>query len=217
MKLFNPVFVSLFSFFIFVSNLEAQGNIEGGLYTEYSQFGYYGQFAAGGVLYIPWKDRFTLNYEACIGRQNNRGFYAHAPAGALSGAYLIGQASGVTFLNYLGVLLFLVPEGVGMYVTEGKISTHISVNPLGFDYWYKRDPYDETGCLSGSIVFRLKMPLQGYSWPLFVAPQVAVTWLYGNSDPVGNPGLRAGVCIGFDAKNNPFRDDPFLDDPVLRH
>jgi hypothetical protein len=31
----------------------------------------------------------------------------------------------------------MLPEGVGFYATEGKMRMHVSINPFGFDYWYR--------------------------------------------------------------------------------
>lgn len=179
----------------------AQDHIEGGLYVEHFQLGYRSQQQIGGQLHIGIWDRFTLNWQMGIGPSAEGGFYAHAPAGFIGGMKLMraqSQYGQGNFLNYLGALLLVCPEGVGYYVTEGKMRMHVSLNPMGFDYWYRGNPYFEHGRMSGSVVFRCRL-MSNLKWPIYLAPQIAATVIYrlpedGTLDRIG---FRAGVTIGF--------------------
>lgn len=174
----------------------AQGNFEGGLYAEHYQLGYRAQLNFGIIVHAPLGDRFTLNYQIGLGPKLGGGLYVHAPVGAVAGAFLLANANDFDFLSTVGILTLLVPEGVGMYFGEGKMKMHASVNPLGFDYWHRRDPnYEEIPKVSGSLVFRVKMNT-GMEWPSFIAPQVAGTMIYTPGESTSRFGVRAGITIG---------------------
>jgi hypothetical protein len=181
--------------------LAAQDHIEGGLYLEHYQLGYRSQQQIGGQLHIGIGDRFTLNWQMGIGPAAEGGFYAHAPAGFIGGMKIMrvqSQYGQGNFLNYLGALLLVCPEGIGYYATEGKMRMHVSVNPLGFDYWYRRDPYFEHGRMSGSVVVRCRL-MSNLKWPIYLAPQIAASFIYRLPDDgtLDRIGFRAGVTIGF--------------------
>lgn len=190
---------------LFISRAYAQADwIEGGLYVEHYQLGYRSQQQIGGILHIGLGERFTANYQIGIGPANEGGFYFHAPAGLVGGMKLMNEQnsnpiiSSFPLFNNLGFLLCLLPEGVGAYMTEGKMRVHVSVNPLGFDYWYRREPYFEHGRVSGSIVVRWRL-MSNLKWPVYIAPQVAGTIIYRLPDDgtLERFGFRAGVTIGF--------------------
>ena len=75
---------------------------------------------------------------------------------------------------------------------------HVSANPLGFDYWLRRDPYFEHGRMSGSVVFRMRL-MSNLKWPIFIAPQVAATMIYRlpEDGTLDRYGFRVGVTIGY--------------------
>lgn len=186
---------------LFPVMIKAQDHFEGGLYAEYFQLGYRSQQQIGGQLHMGIGDRFTLNWQAGIGISNEGGFYGHAPAGFVGGMKLLRDRSIYTqgsVWNYLGTLLLVMPEGVGYYITEGKMRMHVSANPLGFDYWLRRDPYFEHGRMSGSVVFRMRL-MSNLKWPIFIAPQVAATMIYRlpEDGTLDRYGFRVGVTIGY--------------------
>ncbi|HTF05077.1 MAG TPA: hypothetical protein VK826_13710 [Bacteroidia bacterium] len=193
------LFLLLF-FFSFRSSAQID-HIEGGLYVEHFQLGYRSQQQIGGQLHIGIWERFTLNWQIGIGPAAEGGFYAHLPAGMVGGIKLMRDRpwfNSIPMLNNLGVLLMVCPEGVGYYVTEGKMRMHVSVNPLGFDYWLRRDPNFEHGRMSGSVVFRCRL-MSNLKWPIYIAPQIAATVIYRLPDDgtLDRIGFRAGVTIGF--------------------
>jgi hypothetical protein len=174
----------------------AQDGVEGGVYANYFQLGYRGQSSFGGQLHLPFGGIFTANYRVSIG-PSNKGLYLHAPAGMVAGAYLLSQAGSSDFLSTLGILLFVVPEGVGVYIKdEGKIRPHLSVNPLGFEYWHRKTPFDENAKMSGNICLRLKIE-SGVDWFDFVAPEVGGTWIYTPGQTTARYGFHAGLTIGY--------------------
>jgi hypothetical protein len=176
----------------------AQDELEGGVYAEHFQLGYRSQENFGGILHIPI-GAFTLNYQIGLGPKSGGGLYVHAPVGCVVGAWMLGNFSNFRFLTLLGALSIAVPEGVGVYLSEGdKISTHLSVNPLGFDYWYRRDEYEEIGRMSGSVVFRVKMRTN-LDFPAYIAPQLAATMIYrADRENFDQFGFRAGVTFGIE-------------------
>lgn len=192
----------LFLLFLLPLWSAAQGGIEGGLYFEHFQLGYRGQTSVGGMLHVPVGDRFTLNYQANIGLYSGRGFYAHAPVGAVAGIWLLTHTRGGglnNLVNGLGALLVIIPEGAGMYVTENRLKMHVSVNPLGFEYWRRWGGQgEETGKMSCNVVARFKMPTN-LKWNIYVAPQVAGTIIYTPGEKTDRFGVKAGVTFGFDA------------------
>jgi len=193
------LFLLLF-FFSFRSSAQID-HIEGGLYVEHFQLGYRSQQQIGGQLHIGIWERFTLNWQIGIGPAAEGGFYAHLPAGMVGGIKLMRDRpwfNSIPMLNNLGVLLMVCPEGVGYYVTEGKMRMHVSVNPLGFDYWLRRDPNFEHGRMSGSVVFRCRL-MSNLKWPIYIAPQETATVIYRLPDDgtLDRIGFRAGVTIGF--------------------
>ncbi len=197
--------IILFLFFAsIIFRLSAQSHFEGGLYLEHYQLGYKSQQQIGGQLMMGLGDRFTLNWQIGIGPAAGGGFYFHAPAGLIGGVKLMNQQrnnpwfNAMPYLNNLGILLCAMPEGIGYYATEGKLRMHVSLNPFGFDYWYRRDPFFEHGRMSGSMVVRCRL-MSNLKWPIYIAPQIAATFIYrvpedGTLDRIG---FRAGVTIGF--------------------
>lgn len=192
----------LLSFLSF--RVASQDFVEGGLYAEHFQLGYRSQQQIGGILHVGVMERFTLNWQIGIGPSAEGGIYAHAPAGFVGGMKLMRDQgshpiiNSFPLFNNLGFLLLLCPEGVGYYVTEGKMRIHVSVNPLGFDYWLRRDPYFEHGRMSGSVVIRGRL-MSNLKWPVYIAPQIAGTFIYRlpEDGTLERIGFRAGVTIGF--------------------
>lgn len=193
----------LLSFFTYRASAQVDW-IEGGIYAEHYQLGLRGQQQFGGQLFIGLGDRFTLNWQIGIGPTSEGGFYFHAPAGLIGGYKFMREQGSRPFINSLpwannlGLLLCAVPEGVGYYATEGKMRLHVSLNPLGFDYWYRREPYFEHGRMVGSMMIRCRL-MPDLKFPVYIAPQVGASFIYrppadGTLDRIG---FRAGVTIGF--------------------
>lgn len=177
----------------------AQGGVEGGLYANYFQLGYRGQTSFGGQLHIPIGDVFTLNYRLSLGPSNG-GLYVHAPAGAVAGGWLISNFNESELLGAIGFLMFAVPEGVGGYIkSEGKFRPYVSLNPLGIEYWHKKDPYEEFAKMSCNATFRMKMTT-GVSWLHYIAPEVSATYIYTPGTLTERIGFHIGITFGYQSE-----------------
>lgn len=200
--------VTLFLLLLFFSHrASAQLDwIEGGFYAEHYQLGYRSQQQFGGILHIGVGERLTLNWQIGLGPCAEGGYYFHAPAG-LVGGYLLMRNQGdpawyiinsLPVVNNIGALLMLCPEGVGYYVSDGKMRMHISANPLGFDYWKDRNTGFRAGRMSGTVVLRCRL-MSGLKWPIYLAPQIAGTYIYRDTEDTGlsRIGFRVGVTIGY--------------------
>ena len=172
--------------------------MEGGLYGEYFQLGDRGFQDLGIMFHYPFAERFTANYHLGFGTSFNGGFFVHAPGGVVAGLWILDHVENGGGLGYLTILLCAVPEGVGYYLpTKGKLTTHISINPLSVEYFYKGSVGEEWGKLSCNFVARFKMQT-GFKIPSYIAPQIAGTIIYTPGQTTARYGVRAGVTIGFE-------------------
>jgi hypothetical protein len=194
-------------FILLSCRASAQEWVEGGLYAEHYQLGYRSQQQIGGILHVGLLERFTVNWQIGLGPAGDGGYYFHAPAGLVAGYVLMRNQqnrpiiNALPLFNNLGALLFLCPEGVGYYVTQGKMRMHVSVNPLGFDFWRDRNTGFQVGRMSGSVVMRCRL-MSNMKWPIYLAPQVAATFIYRETEngALNRIGFRAGVTIGLSSE-----------------
>ncbi len=191
--------LALFMLSFFSISIFAQGNVEGGFYVEYFQLGERGFTDFGGMLHVPIGEKVTLNYHLGFGTSTNGGIFVHATGGAVAGFWVLNKLGGSGLqVGYLSFLFCLVPEGVGVYLpAKNKITTHISVNPLSVEYYYKSSPNEEWGKLGCDVVARFKMQT-GLKFPNYAAPQIAGTWIYTPGLSTGKFGIKAGVTFGFE-------------------
>jgi hypothetical protein len=179
----------------------AQNGIDIGLVAEHVQLPSKSMQSYGIMAYYKI-DQFTLNYHLGIGPSSQGGMYVHAPAGAAAAAFLLSKIDstrlGSRILGVAGILSLLIPEGVGFYTSEGeRFSTHVSVNPLGYEYWKRKDPYLEEWRLSGSVVFRLRaMVLPKYR--IFLSPHIGPVLTYKD----GHLGFKGGLVIGYSGEGD---------------
>lgn len=182
--------------------LSAQGKVEGGFYAEYFQLGERSFNDFGGMLHIPIGDVGTLNYHIGFGTSLNGGLFVHSTGGAAAGFWILNKLGGSGLrVGYLSFLLCLVPEGAGIYLpSKGKFKTHLSVNPLSVEYYYKGDPHQEWGKLGCDVVARFKMK-PNFKYPIYLAPQVSGTVIYTPGETTSQFGIKAGVTIGFESRD----------------
>ena len=192
--------VLLLSFFSIT--LFSQGKIEGGFYAGYFQLGDRSFNDFGGMLHIPVGDRATLNYHLGFGTSLNSGIYVHCTGGMVAGFWVLNKLNGSGFrAGYLSFLLCLVPEGVGLYLpSKGKFTTHISINPLSVEYFYRPRTGEEWGKMGCDIVARFKMR-SSFDLPVYFAPQVAATVIYTPGQTTSKFGLKAGFTLGFEGRD----------------
>lgn len=186
----------------FCTTLFSQGKVEGGFYAEYFQLGERSFNDFGGMLHIPIGERATLNYHIGFGTSLNGGIFVHSTGGAAAGFWILNELGGSGIrVGYLSFLLCLVPEGVGLYLpSKGKFATHLSINPLSVEYFYKNNPREEWGKLGCDLVARFKMQTN-LKWPIYIAPQVSGTVIYTPGEMTSKFGIKAGVTIGFEDKD----------------
>ena len=187
----------------FSITLSSQGKFEGGLYAGYFQLGERGFNDFGGILHVPIGDRVTLNYHIGFGTSLNSGLYIHSPAGLVGGLWVLNELGGSGLrIGYISLLCCLVPEGVGFYLpAKGNISPHISINPLGVEYFYRRATGEEWGKMSCDVVARFKMHTTFKKSGLYFAPQVAGTIIYTPGQTTSRFGLKAGITLGFEGRD----------------
>lgn len=196
-KTLAVILLSLFSITCF-----SQGKIEGGFYAEYFQLGDRGFNDFGGMLHIPIGERATLNYHLGVGTSLNGGVYAHCTGGMVAGFWVLDKMGGSGLrVGYLSFLLCLVPEGLGVYLPQkGKIATHVSINPLSVEYFYRSEnPHEEWAKLGCDVVARFKIR-STLKWPVYFAPQVAGTVIYTPGETTSQFGLKAGFTLGLEKK-----------------
>ncbi|CAN5870787.1 hypothetical protein BH11BAC7_BH11BAC7_14040 [soil metagenome] len=191
--------VMLFSCLAF--NAFSQDNIEGGFYGGYFQLGERSFNDFGLMLHIPVGSA-TLNYHLGFGTSINSGLYIHSPAGMAAGFWILNKLGGSGLrIGYLSFLLCLVPEGVGIYLpVKGNLSTHISINPLSLEYFYRGKTGEEWGKMGCDVVVRFKV-YSTFRENIYFAPQVAGTVIYTPGETTGRYGFKAGFTLGFERRD----------------
>ncbi len=197
----NLVFCFVVLFALVSSAIRAQNGIDIGVVAEHVQLPSR-SMQSFGIMAYGKIDRFTLNYHFGIGPSSLGGLYVHAPAGAAAAAFLLSKIDstrlGSRILGVAGILCLVIPEGVGFYTSQGeRFSTHISVNPLGYEYWKRNEPHLEEWRLSGSVVFRLRaLVLPKYR--IFLSPHIGPILTYKD----GNLGFKGGLVIGYSGESD---------------
>lgn len=191
--------VCLLSFFSITAF--SQGKLEGGFYAGYFQLGDRGFSDFGGMLHVPVGDVATLNYHLGVGSSINGGVYVHSPAGMIGGMWILSKLGGSGLrVGYLSLLLCIIPEGVGAYLpSKGNFKTHISINPLSVEYFYRGESPEEWGKMSCDVVARFKLN-STLKLPMYFAPQVAGTVIYTPGETTSRFGIKAGFTIGFQGR-----------------
>ncbi len=180
----------------------SQGEIEGGFYGGNFQLGDRGFNEFGAILHVPVGDAVTLNYHFGFGTSLNSGVYVHSTAGMIGGLWILSKLGGSGLeVGHLAFLMCIVPEGVGVYLpSKGNFKTHLSINPLGVEYFYRGATGEEWGKMSCDFVARFKLSTS-LKLPVYFAPQVAATVIYTPGETTSRYGFKAGVTIGFEGKD----------------
>lgn len=105
----------------------------------------------GIQLFLNIGKRLSLDYQVGGTRYVNSVYgNLHLPAGMGYGSMLLRDR------KPYGVLLFLIPEGVGYYFKEDHSGVHVSVRPFGMEYFHKLRSDEETYEQTASLCIRYR-------------------------------------------------------------
>lgn len=165
---------------------------------EHVQLGNRSMQSFGLGVHIPVGKHMGLNYRFGLGRTSDRKFYMRTTLGGATGGWLLGNVGdgiGSGFVEALGVILMLVPEGVSFDMDVGKtIKFRHYVNPLCADFIGNSNPADEEFLVTGSIGSSMRFPI-AKRW--YAMPHAGVKFNYKSSDI----GFEAGATIGLNLKD----------------
>jgi hypothetical protein len=136
----------------------------------------------GVQLFLNIGKRLSLDYQIGGTRYVNSVYgNMHVPAGMGYGSFLLRDR------KLYGAFLFLIPEGVGYYFKEDHSGVHVSVRPIGMEYFHKlkseQETYEQTASLS--IRYRYVAGTKGLAASAYVTP-----FTYWN-----DPGFRVAVGV----------------------
>ena len=193
MKKFYSIVIS---FIALLSYAQQPKNITIG--AEYSDNFRWKNYGASINFELPLNDKFALNYRFVIGGSTNGAMHIHSTAGGAVGSVILSAASNSEskFLNALGVVLFLIPEGFTYYLNSSDIhALGVYCSPLGIDYWKKTDTY-EYFRFSGESGAKVKLKVGG-SGKNHAVLYAGLRYIYNRQDIVDPLFLHtgAGLCI----------------------
>lgn len=192
--------VVIFFFFIINPIFRAIAQNENvSVVIDYFHVGNRDQFSVGSMLQLPIGERFSLNYQLAVGYKPGGGVYVHTHAGGYAFAYTLARTIEHPTIRSIGILFVFIPEGIGFYPDEAK-KYHISVNPLGLDYWHHKEPFEEITKLTGTITIHRKF-FTNAKFPAFIAPYIAASMIYKPDAHFDKFGFRCGILLGM-------KDDP---------
>ena len=190
-------YLQIIAFFISgITFAQQSKNITVGL--EYSDNLRWKNYGAGINFELPINEKFALNYRFVIGGSSDGAMHIHAAAGGAVGSVILSafSNSGNKFINGLGVVLFLIPEGFTYYLNSSDVhALGVYCSPLGMDYWKKIDTY-EYFRFSGESGAKVKLKLGG-SGKHHAVVYAGLRYIYNRQDIVDPLFLHAGagLCI----------------------
>jgi len=184
----------------FISSLinysQTPANVTVGL--EYSDNLRWKNYGAAANFEFPINEKFALNYRFVIGGSTDGAMHIHSAAGGAVGSVILSafSNSGNKFINGLGVVLFLIPEGFTYYLNSSDIHAFgVYCSPLGMDYWKKIDTY-EYFRFSGESGAKVKLKVGG-SGKYHAVAYAGLRYIYNRQDIVDPLFFHAGagLCI----------------------
>jgi hypothetical protein len=180
-------------------NASSQNIIYGGITFEQLTFKKSSVYSIGADVYAPFLDRFTLNYSLKLGFSDDYNMAFHSSISTLLGTYLLALNADYPGIAALGIICLAIPEGVGMYLGPASHSMHLSLNPLGMDYFSSNDPaFDYVG-MSCSAVARVHYKVKTRI-PSYITPMVGLYYRYKQTSINEQYGVRFGVSFGLASK-----------------
>jgi len=179
---------------------QGQNDLYGGITFENLTFNKSSVYSIGTDLYAPLGNRFTLNYSFKLGLSKDRSFVFHSSVSTLLGTYLLALNGDYPGIATLGLICLAIPEGVGMYMGPDGQALHLSVNPLGMDYFSAGDFTQEYVGMSCSAVARIHYKLKSH-FPSYITPMVGLYYRYKQTSINEQYGIRVGVSFGLASRN----------------
>lgn len=166
--------------------------------AEYSDNLSWKNYGAAANFEFPINEKFALNYRFVIGGSTDGAMHIHSAAGGAVGSVILSafSNSGNKFINGLGVVLFLIPEGFTYYLNSSDVhALGVYCSPLGMDYWKKIDTY-EYFRFSGESGAKVKLKVGG-SRKHHAVVYAGLRYIYNRQDIVDPLFLHAGagLCI----------------------
>ena len=179
---------------------QGQNDLYGGITFENLTYNKSSVYSIGTDFYAPFKDRFTLNYSFKLGLSKDHSFVFHSSVSTLLGTYLLALNSNYPGIATLGLICLAIPEGVGMYMGPEGQALHLSLNPLGMDYFSAGDFTQEYIGMSCSAVARIHYKLKSHV-PSYITPMVGLYYRYKQTSINEQYGIRVGVSFGIASRN----------------
>jgi len=176
-----------------------QNEMYGGITFENLTYNKSSFYSIGTDIYAPFKDRFTLNYSFKLGFSKDQSFAFHSSVSTLLGSYLLALNGNYPGIATLGLICLAIPEGVGMYMGPDGQALHLSVNPLGMDYFSAGDFTQAYVGMSCSAVARIHYKLKSHI-PSYITPMVGLYYRYKQTSLNEQYGIRVGVSFGIASK-----------------
>lgn len=198
MKQFKLLFI-LVLFLPSILFAQEQNDMYGGITLEQLTYNKTSVYSIGADVYAPIGNRFTLNYSAKLGFSKDYNIVFHSPVSTLLGTYLLALNPDYPGIATLGLICLAIPEGVGMYLGPDGQALHLSVNPLGMDYFGSPDQTLDYVGMSCSAVARIHYKLNSY-FPSYITPMVGLYYRYGQANFGDQYGIRFGVSFGVASK-----------------
>ncbi len=180
-------------------SIQAQNEIYGGITLEQLTFNKSSVYSVGADVFAPIGNRFTLNYSLKLGLSKDYSIAFHSPVSTLLGTYLLALNAEFPGIVSLGLLCLAIPEGIGVYLGPDGQALHLSVNPLGMDYFESSDNSLDYLGMSCSAVARVHYKTKSY-FPSYITPMVGLYYRYGQSNFSEQYGVRFGVSFGLASK-----------------
>lgn len=177
-----------------------QNEMYGGITFENLTYNKSSFYSIGTDIYAPFGDRFTLNYSFKLGFSKDHSFAFHSSVSTLLGSYLLALNGNYPGIATLGLICLAIPEGVGMYMGPDGQALHLSVNPLGMDYFSAGDFTQEYVGMSCSAVARVHYKLKSH-FPSYITPMVGLYYRYKQTTINEQYGIRVGVSFGVASRN----------------
>ena len=199
MKFFKLLFL-VGTLSVVTPDASGQNDMYGGITFENLTYNKSSVYSIGTDIYAPFKERFTLNYSFKIGFSKDHSFAFHSSVSTLLGSYLLALNGNYPGIATLGLSCLAIPEGVGMYMGPDGQAIHLSVNPLGMDYFSAGDFTQEYVGMSCSAVARIHYKLKSH-FPSYITPMVGLYYRYKQTSINEQYGIRVGVSFGLASRN----------------